>query len=123
MNQEKIGKFIFKVRKEWKITQKQLVEKLEIIDRAISKWENGKSIPDSALLKPLCNILNITINELLSGEYISKEKKEETLDDNIVNAINYSKRKENIYKLMFYLFILLFGVLWLLYQCLFLVVQ
>jgi len=111
MNQEKIGKFIFKVRKEWKITQKQLVEKLEIIDRAISKWENGKSIPDSALLKPLCNILNITINELLSGEYISKEKKEETLEDNIINAINYSKKKENIYELIFYLFILLFGVI------------
>jgi len=111
MNQEKIGKFISKVRKEKKITQKQLAEKLEITDRAISKWENGKSMPDLALLKPLCNILDITINELLSGEYISKEKKEETLEDNIVNAINYSKKKENIYELIFYLFILLFGVI------------
>ena len=76
MNQEKIGKFISKVRKEKKLTQKQLAEKLGITDRAISKWENSKSMPDLSLLKPLCNILDITINELLSGEYINEEKNE-----------------------------------------------
>ena len=111
MNQEKIGKFISKVRKEKKITQKQLAEKLGITDRAISKWENGKSMPDLALLKPLCDILNITINELLSGEYVDKSEKEERLESNIVNAINYSKKKQNIYELIFLLFILLFGTI------------
>ena len=111
MNQEKIGKFIAKIRKEKKLTQKQLAEKLGITDRAISKWENSKSMPDLALLKPLCNILDITINELLSGEYINEEKNEEKLEENIVNAINYDKRRQNINELIFQLFIIIFGIL------------
>lgn len=111
MDQEKIGKFISKVRKKNKLTQKQLAEKLGITDRAISKWENGKSMPDLALLKPLCNILGIAINELLSGEYISKNEREENLEENIVSAINNSKKRQNISELIFYLFILLFGTL------------
>lgn len=109
MNQIKIGKFISKVRKEKKLTQKQLAEKLGITDRAISKWENGKSMPDLSLLKPICNILDISINELLSGEYT--ENKEGNLEDNFVNAINYSKQKQNLYEIGFFLFILFFGIL------------
>lgn len=111
MDQEKIGKFISEVRKEKKLTQKQLAEKLEITDRAVSKWENGKSMPDLSLLKPLCNILDITINELLCGEHISSKNETDNLEKNIVNAINYSKKKQNISELLFYLFILLFGSL------------
>ena len=61
MNQEKIGKFISNVRKDKKLTQRQLADKLGITDRAISKWENGKSMPDLSLLKPLCDILGIVI--------------------------------------------------------------
>jgi len=109
MNQIKIGKFISTIRKEKKLTQKQLAEKLGITDRAISKWENGKSMPDLSLLKPICNILDISINELLSGEYI--KNKEENLEDNIVNAINYSNKKNNLYELGFFLFILFFGMI------------
>ena len=109
MNQIKIGKFISKVRKEKKLTQKQLAERLGITDRAISKWENGKSMPDLSLLKPICNILDISINELLSGEYT--ENKEGNLEDNFVNAINYSKKKQNLYEIGFFLFILFFGIL------------
>ncbi len=111
MNQEKIGKFIYEVRKEKKLTQKQLADKLGITDRAISKWENGKSMPDLSLLKPLCDILNISINELLSGAYTSKDEKKDNLEENIVNAINYSKKRQNIYELIFFLFILLFGTI------------
>ena len=111
MNQEKIGKFILKVRKDKQLTQKQLADKLGITDRAISKWENGKSMPDLSLLKPLCNILGITINELLSGDYISKKDKKDDLEENIVNAINYDKKKQNIIDLLFYLFISLFGTI------------
>jgi len=109
MNQVKIGKFIANVRKENKLTQKQLAEKLGITDRAISKWENGKSMPDLSLLKPICNILNISINELLSGEYI--KNKEENLENNIVNAIDYSNKKNKLYELGFFLFILFFGII------------
>ena len=109
MDQIKIGKFIAKIRKEKKLTQKQLADKLGITDRAISKWENGKSLPDLSLLKPVCNILDISINELLSGEFI--KIKDSGLENNIVSAINYSNKKRNVYELGFFFFILFFGIL------------
>lgn len=70
MNQVKIGKFIAECRKKNNLTQMQLAEKLNITDRAISKWENGKAIPDSSIMLDLCNELKISVNELLSGEMI-----------------------------------------------------
>ena len=70
MDQIKIGKFIAKCRKENNLTQMQLAEKLNITDRAISKWENGKSMPDSSIMLDLCSELKINVNELLSGERI-----------------------------------------------------
>ena len=73
MNQEKIGKFIAKCRKEKNITQSELAEKLGVTDRSISNWENGKNMPDLSLFKPLCKELDITINELMCGEKISKQ--------------------------------------------------
>lgn len=111
MNQQKIGKFISKVRKEKKLTQKQLAEKLGITDRAVSKWENSKNMPDLSLLKSLCDVLEITINELLCGEYISKNDNKDSLEENIINAINYENKKQNIIEFMFYLFISLFGTI------------
>lgn len=83
MDQIKIGKFIAECRKKKNLTQMQLALKLNITDRAISKWENGKSLPDSGLMIDLCNILDITVNELLCGEMINinnyKENAEKTL--------------------------------------------
>lgn len=111
MNQEKIGKFIANVRKDKKLTQRQLADKLGITDRAISKWKNGKSMPDLSLLKPLCNILDISINELLNGEYIKIKKKNYNLEDNFVNVINYNKKRQNNIEIIFYLFISLFGTI------------
>lgn len=73
MDQVKIGKFIAECRKKVSLTQMQLAEKLYITDRAVSKWETGKSLPDSSIMLELCKILGITINELLSGERISME--------------------------------------------------
>ena len=70
MDQIKIGKFIAECRKKNNLTQMQLAEKLNITDRAISKWENGKSMPDSSIMLDLCNELKISVNELLSGEMI-----------------------------------------------------
>lgn len=92
MEQIKIGKFIARCRKEKNLTQKDLAEKLGVTDRAISNWENGKNLPDISLFKPLCNELDITINELLSGERLKKEKFEEKFEENILNTINYSKK-------------------------------
>ena len=71
MDQVKIGKFIAECRKKNNLTQMQLAEKLNITDRAISKWETGKAMPDSGIMLDLCNELKITVNELLSGEMIN----------------------------------------------------
>jgi len=93
MNQEKIGRFIAELRKEKKLTQIDLANKLGITDRAISKWENGRGMPDLSLIKPLCDELEITINELLSGERLTEKEYQEKLEENILNTIDYSERK------------------------------
>lgn len=92
MEQIKIGIFIAKCRKEKKQTQKELAEKLGVSDRAVSNWENGKNLPDISLFKPLCDELDITINELLSGERLKQEKIAEKFEENILSTINYSKK-------------------------------
>ena len=73
MDQKKIGGFIAARRKDCGLTQSQLAEKLGITDKAISKWETGRSMPDLSLFNPLCDLLKITLNELLLGEFISDE--------------------------------------------------
>ena len=82
MNQEKIGKFIAKKRKEKNLTQEQLAEKLGVTNKSISKWENGNCLPDSSLYKPLCNILGITLDELFSGEPLRQTKISKTNESN-----------------------------------------
>ena len=72
MDQVKIGRFIADCRKKANLTQMQLAEKLGITDRAISKWETGKSMPDSSIMLELCGTLDITVNDLLSGEVINE---------------------------------------------------
>jgi len=84
MNQEKIGKFIAECRKEQGITQVQLAEKLDITYKAVSKWESGKGLPDASRMIDLCNILKITVNDLLSGEKVGKENYINQVDDNLV---------------------------------------
>lgn len=84
MNQTEIGKFIAKCRKKKKLTQAQLAEKLNITDRAVSKWETGKSMPDSSIMLELCEILGITVNELLSGKEIDIESYEKKADENLI---------------------------------------
>lgn len=93
MEQEKIGKFISLLRKEKNMTQMELASKLGVTDRAISKWENGRGMPDLSLLKPLCDELGITINDLLSGEKIDKINYQEKLEENILNTIDYTNKK------------------------------
>ncbi len=110
MNQEHIGKFIAECRKRKKITQSELAEKLGVTDRSVSNWENGKNMPDLSLFKPLCNILDITINELLSGEKLSKDEYQEKFEENIVNTINYSTKKISKYNKVISLFLIIFGL-------------
>ena len=84
MDQEKIGKFIASCRKEAGMTQAALAEKLNITDRAVSKWENGKSLPDASLMLDLCNFLKINVNELLSGERLDMENYKEMAEENLL---------------------------------------
>lgn len=88
MDQIKIGKFIAKCRKDNKITQSELAEKLGVTDRAVSNWENGKNLPDVSFFKPLCDELNITINDLLSGEKVEKNVYQEKLEENVFSVIS-----------------------------------
>lgn len=74
MNQEKIGRFIYNKRKEKGLTQQELAEKLGVTNKAVSKWENGKCMPDLSIIKELCVILEISITSLLNGEETSDEK-------------------------------------------------
>ena len=84
MDQIKIGKFIASCRKDAGMTQAVLAEKLGISDRAISKWETGKSMPDSGIMLELCELLNINVNELLSGEKIMAESYDKRAEENLL---------------------------------------
>ncbi|MBE6144310.1 MAG: helix-turn-helix transcriptional regulator [Firmicutes bacterium] len=101
MEQDKIGKFIAKLRKEQNLTQDELAKKIGVTDRAISKWENGRGMPDISLIKPLCDELKITINELLSGEKLNKTNYQDKFEENILNTIKHSEKKINKIKLIF----------------------
>lgn len=87
MDTVKIGAFIKAQRNSLNMTQKELAEKIGCTDKAISRWETGKGLPDSSFLIPLANIFNITVNELLTGEKISEEVFLQKSDDNLVNAV------------------------------------
>ncbi len=87
MDQRKIGSFIAARRKGNGLTQSQLAEKLGMTDKAVSKWETGKSMPDLSLLNPLCDILQITLNELLSGEFISDENLKEKSNQILLEVV------------------------------------
>lgn len=87
MNQTQIGKFISECRKAKGWTQNQLAEKLGITDKAVSKWETGRSMPDLSLFTPLCNLLEITLNELLAGEHIPEEELREKTDKVLMEVI------------------------------------
>lgn len=80
MNQEKIGNFISECRREKQMTQEQLAEKLGVTSKSISKWETGNCLPDASKYQALCEILNITVNELFSGERLSSETENEAKD-------------------------------------------
>ena len=87
----KIGKFIAARRKSAKLTQLQLAEKLGITDRAVSKWERGCCLPDAAIMQTLCGILEITVNDLLSGEVVTMENYDKEMENNLLDMV---KQKE-----------------------------
>ena len=107
MNQEKIGKFIFELRKEKNMTQQELADKVGVTDRAISNWENGRRLPDYSILIKLCEELNISINELLYGERISKEDYSEKAEKNLKFVLkNKEDNKKKFRKRMWIVYII-----------------
>ena len=107
----KIGKYIAENRKKKNMTQEQLAEKLGVTSKTISRWENGNYMPDISILKPLSEELGITLNDLLSGEKVEKEKYQEKLEENIINTIDYSNKKVNEKNNSIGLLLVIFGVL------------
>ncbi len=104
MNQAKIGKFIADERKLNNLTQSMLAEKLGVTDRAVSKWENGKCLPDASIMLELCKILKITVNDLLCGERITMENYNKQLEENLIEL---TKQKQEADKKMLSLEILI----------------
>lgn len=110
MNIDKVGNFISERRKAKKLTQEKLAEKLNISDRAISKWERGICLPDASIMIPLCEILDINVNELLSGEMLNEKeynkKSEELLLE--LKRLEEEKDKTIFHSAYFFTFIILF---------------
>ena len=95
MEQQKIGKFIHDLRKEKDLTQKQLADLVGISDKTISKWETGRGIPDTAIMNELCQVLGISINELLSGEKLSVDNYNGKAEENMVNLLKDTEQQKD----------------------------
>lgn len=99
LDQEKTGKYIAEKRKQLGMTQRQLAEQVGITDKAVSKWERGKSIPDSAVMEELCETLHISMNEFFSGEDIREENYSDKAEENIrvlIEQSNVQKKHSRI---------------------------
>lgn len=94
MDQIKIGKFIAECRKKQSLTQAQLAEKLNITDRAVSKWETGRAMPDSSIMLLLCEELKITVNDLLHGEVIKMENYNKEMEKQLIEMIKEKEQKD-----------------------------
>jgi transcriptional regulator with XRE-family HTH domain/DNA-directed RNA polymerase subunit RPC12/RpoP len=106
MDQIKIGNFISEMRKEQKLTQRQLADSLSISDKTISKWECGKGLPEVSLMMPLCEILGISVNELLNGEKIVMENNERKNDQLLLKmAKELEEKNKTIWRTMWVIMI------------------
>lgn len=94
MDQIKIGKFIAQTRKEQNLTQRQLADALLISDKTVSKWECGKGLPEVSLMLPLCDVLHITVNELLTVEKVSDDDYRKKAEENIMNLIKENEENK-----------------------------
>ena len=94
MDQIKIGRFIAETRKSKNLTQKQLAEKLSISDKTVSKWECGKGLPDVSIMLDLCEELQITVNDLLTGESVSKIDYQKKAEENMMNLMKENQENK-----------------------------
>ena len=112
LEQEKIGKYIAEKRKGIGLTQKELAERVGLTDKAVSKWERGKSIPDHDVIARLCEVLNISVNEFLSGEDIVSENYSEKAEENMISLIK--DKKNSRYEFLISMVMLICGILFVL---------
>lgn len=96
MDQIQIGRFIAACRKEKGMTQAQLAEKMGVSDRAVSKWETGKNMPDSSIMLELCDLLGITVNDLLNGRRIPMENYKETAEKTILEMRTMKEQNDRM---------------------------
>ncbi len=102
MNQEQIGKFIAKSRKKQHLTQIELADRLGVTDKSVSRWENGKTMPDVALIQQLCQELKITVTELLNGEELSQAEYQDVIEKNMLKLVkDKNNQKNKFHKLIF----------------------
>ncbi len=110
MDQEKIGKFIAESRKHKKMTQAELAEKLGVTDKSVGNWENGRNMPDLSLINLLCDTLDITVNDFLSGKHVEEKNYKNSLEENIIKTLDYSTKKVNEKDKVIGIILIIFGV-------------
>lgn len=98
MDQIKTGKFIAAMRKEKGLTQRQLADNIGVSDKTVSKWECGKGMPELSLMLPLCNALDINVNELLTGERLTESEYKERAEENMISLVK--EREESKKKII-----------------------
>lgn len=113
MDQVKIGRFIQTSRKQINMTQRELADKLGVSDKLISKWETGNGMPDISIINDVCNVLNVSVNELLSGESLPPEKYSEKAEENIMELLkdNNNNKKSYVVQIIMGSIILLVTIL------------
>ena len=111
MDQIKIGNFIALCRKDKKLTQEQLAEKLNISVNAVSKWERGLNLPDYSNIQPLCDILGISLNDFFAGEHIEENEIKKQSEKNILNVLKFIQQKNKRYKILVITIIILIAIL------------
>ena len=104
MDAKVTGCFIAQLRKELGLTQKELAEKLEVTDKAISRWETGKGLPDTSLLKPLAEIFGVSVGELLSGKRMDDSQIKNQADHIILESLSYEESQEKWKQILRYVF-------------------
>lgn len=104
MDAKVTGCFIAQLRKELGLTQKELAEKLEVTDKAISRWETGKGLPDTSLLKPLAEIFGVSVGELLSGKRMDDSQIKNQADHIILESLSYEESQEKWKGILRYVF-------------------
>lgn len=107
MNTYEFGKFLCQLRKEKGLTQLQLAERLNVTDKAISRWETGKNYPDIEIFESLSNVLDVSVSELLEGKRIEKEKLLTVSEEQIVNQIKKNKKSGKSYKIIICIFLVI----------------